>query len=54
MVPAFDLFVQVLQGPRLLWIAFMEFLKLLQTSYEIPHRVLGRVRVVAFPVHTVL
>jgi hypothetical protein len=31
----------------------MEFLELLQTAYEIPGRVPGRVRVVAFPANPV-
>jgi hypothetical protein len=48
-VPALNLFVQVFRRPWLFWVIVMEFLKLLRTAYEIPGRVPGRIRVVAFP-----
>jgi hypothetical protein len=52
-VPALNPFVQVFRRSWLFWVVVMEFLKLLWTAYEVPSRVLGRVRVVAFPANSV-
>jgi hypothetical protein len=51
---AFDPLVQVLQWSWLAKVFVMEFLKLLQAAYEIPSKVLYKVKIVAFLAYLIL
>ena len=52
-IPAFQPFIEVFWGSWLSWIMFVKLLKLVWAPYKVPCRVPGRIRVIAFPVHSI-
>src|SRR5438045_301794 len=53
-MPAFHPFIEVFGWSWLLWVALMEFCKLLWASYKVPCRVLSWVRIITFPTCMIL